>query len=201
MLKRRDFIKFGLPAAAALMFGPEKGWTSEAAGPSNDHVFKTPFYRVALSATGPEITAMSFDSLGHGGKPVNPIMPVPAAPDRQTWHVIKTLHSVTYRLVRHGAITSALDMRTPMPMLWPIAPVPCWRMCRIISAAPHGRISSIPGPVNSTAFIIKPSLIRGRACWPDGKVPTENCMIIRSSLSIPLRYASVFWMPAKLAPS
>ena len=492
MLKRRDFIKFGFPAAAVLMFGPETGWTADAAAASNDYVFRTPFYRVALSATAPEITAMSFDSLGRGGKQVNPVMPVPAAANRQRWHVVKTSHSVTYRLMRHGEITNAgwrfdfhprglriagaaepgiqpdplmvkFDQyinhatllgrmnKSPQEMLCPCllhmpemgtARVTCsmpkaglgydalrwvdnqqyvkvmfpaasaqrgtieytlevtciyphlpgieedprfdgfrrnflnifqinprlralannassdtcaftvyeyamvaakcpplargltaldilrdtldrycdgmvaygmvgygadydgaktatwrspfdsldslpsliiaactyisssgdWRWARrrfavldgwgrkmmrsdtnhnglikypmsgnrgcystghpyrpsnwwdtigfghedayanalayracvmlaLISAAPQRRISSVPAPANSAAFIITPSLIRARACWPDGKVPTENCMIISSSLSIPSRYASVFWMAAKLAPS
>ena len=110
MLQRRDFIKLIAPAAVAGVILSNKNAPAAAsvlpATAPDGYEFKTPFYRLGLAHTTPEITALSLDSLGKDKLSVNPILPQLAAV-HQEWHVTPGDHAVTYARKSNGKPTDA----------------------------------------------------------------------------------------------
>ena len=84
---------------------PPAAASSDAAAAADGHEFTTPFYRIGLGRTAPEVTALCFDSLGKGKLSVNPILPQSAAD--QAWHVASSAHGVSYARKSNGNITTA----------------------------------------------------------------------------------------------
>ncbi|MGC8623647.1 MAG: MGH1-like glycoside hydrolase domain-containing protein [Phycisphaerae bacterium] len=79
--------------------------SGDAAAAPDGYKFTTPFYRLGLARTAPELTALCFDSLGKGKISVNPILPQSAAD--QAWHVTSRAHAITYARKSNGNITDA----------------------------------------------------------------------------------------------
>lgn len=109
MLKRRYFLQLLTSAAmASVMVAGAKSHaaaSSDAAVAADGHEFTTPFYRLGLARTAPEVTALCFDSLGKGKLSVNPILSQSAAD--QAWHVVSSGHEVSYARKSNGKITEA----------------------------------------------------------------------------------------------
>ena len=110
MLERRTFLKLATSAAVSGIILPRP--VADAAASSavvtapDGYKFKTPFYRLGLARTAPEITDLCFDSLGQGKLSINPILPNSSAA-RPAWHVTAMDDAVTYAVQRDGKTTHA----------------------------------------------------------------------------------------------
>ncbi len=109
MLQRRDFLKLITSAAmASVILADEKSnaaASGDATAAPDSHEFITPFYRLSLARTAPELTALCFDSLGKHKLSTNPILPQSAAD--QEWHVSSSAHAITYARKSNGKPTDA----------------------------------------------------------------------------------------------
>ncbi len=108
MLKRRDFINLITPTVVGTMLGRRRS-EAEPLRPSaaipGGHEFRTPYYRLVLSRTAPQITALCFDSLGKGRLSVNPILPPQA--EGEAWQATYRDQAITYVRQRNGLPANA----------------------------------------------------------------------------------------------